>query len=78
MAGNVNNARASCVRDGLAASGKQPGFLMLWQASDIANRLPRALLAGSLQGDIVRPPWEAAAEDCREHFLGYRVAVRLY
>lgn len=78
VAGNVNDARASCVRDGLAASGKQPGFLMLWQASDL-NRLPGALLARIASGRYRQAAVGSCPPQIAENtFTAYRVAVLLY
>jgi hypothetical protein len=78
LAGDPRDARASCIEDRLAATGKRPGFLMLWQASEL-NRLPDALLnrisSGRYRQAVVGSCTPEVAENS---FTAYRVAVLLY
>jgi hypothetical protein len=78
LTGNPKDARASCVQDGLAASGKRPGFLMLWQGAEL-NRLPDALLNRISSGRYHQATVGSCQPQVAENsFTAYRVAVLLY
>jgi hypothetical protein len=78
LTGDTSDARASCVQERLAATNGQPGFLMLWQGSEL-DRLPSALVdrisSGRFHAAAVGscPPEVAVAS-----FTAYKVAVLLY
>ena len=73
-----DDARASCAQDRLAASGRRPSFLMLWQGSDL-NRLPSALVDRIASGRYREAAvGSCAPENAENSFTAYRVAVMLY
>jgi hypothetical protein len=78
LTGDPTDARASCVQDRLATTGKQPGFLMLWQGSEL-NRLPGALVNRISSGRYRQAAvGSCPAEIAENSFTAYRVAVLLY
>jgi hypothetical protein len=78
LTGDPTDARASCVQDRLATTGKQPGFLMLWQGSEL-NRLPGALVDRLSSGRYRQAAVGSCPPEIAENsFTAYRVAVLLY
>jgi hypothetical protein len=78
LTGDPKDARASCVQDRLAATSRRPGFLMLWQASDL-NRLPDALLDRISSGRYHQAAVGSCPPEVAENtFTAFHVAVLLY
>ncbi len=78
LTNDTGDARASCAQERLATTTRQPGFLMLWQGSEI-DRLPSALVDRISSGRY----HAAAVGSCPPEitvasFTAYKVAVLLY
>jgi len=72
------DARASCVRGDLATTSRQPGFLMLWQRSEL-DRLPGALVDRISSGQYRQAAVGSCPPEMADNsFTAYRVAVLLY
>jgi hypothetical protein len=78
LSGDTSDARASCVQERLATTTRQPGFLMLWQGSEI-DRLPSALVDRISSGRYhAAAVGSCAPEIAVASFTAYKVAVLLY
>jgi len=72
------DARTLCVDDRNAVTGKEPGFLMLWQCADL-TRLPRQLTDRLASGQYRQAAvGSCPAQNVSGTFTAYRVAVLLY
>jgi len=61
LTGDPEDARVSCVQERLAKSSRQPGFLMLWQGSEL-DRLPGALVDRISSGRYRQAAWAVARQ----------------
>jgi len=78
LTGDPEDARVSCVQERLAKSSRQPGFLMLWQGSEL-DRLPGALVDRISSGRYRQAAVGSCPPEIAENsFTAYRVAVLLY
>ena len=78
LTGDPSDARASCAQGRLAKTSRQPGFLMLWQGSEL-NRLPGALVDRISSGRYHQAAVGSCPPEIAENaFTAYRVAVLLY
>ncbi len=78
LSDDSKDARASCVQEKLAGAGRKPGFLMLWQGSEL-DRLPGALEDRISSGRYHRAAVGSCSPQLAENsFTAYRVAVLLY
>jgi hypothetical protein len=72
------DARSLCVDDRNSTTGKEPGFLMLWQGADL-SRLPWQLVEKLGSGRYREAAvGSCAAQNLAGSFTAYRVAVLLY
>lgn len=78
LLGDSTDARSLCADDRNAITGKDPGFLMLWQGADL-SRLPRQLVDRLASGQYRKAAvGSCPAQNLAGAFTAYRVAVLLY